>query len=220
MKKTLCFTGPRPQNMGFQEKAVSKNRREYLVNISKESSYKEFIRDLVKILENFYDNGYSRFITGGARGFDQLAFWAVNELKKRHSDVQNILYLPFKGQERLWPDFGYFGKQRYKDMLTIADEVHYVCPNELTDYGKIVQALQARNHAMVTDSNKVLALYASDDWQTSKGGTCECIRYAVAHQKPVVQLMYHVENEVLYADHLQYITEVQQTVKEEDFDYE
>lgn len=205
MKKTLCFTGPRPQNMGFQKKAVSKNGREYLVNISKENSYEEFICDLVKILENFYDNGYSRFITGGARGFDQLAFWAVNELKKRHSDVQNILYLPFKGQERLWPDFGYFGKQKYNDMLVLADEINYVCHDELTDYSKIIAALYNRNHAMVTASDKVLALYDSDDWQTNKGGTCECIRYAVAHQKPVVQLTYHVENEILCADSLQYV---------------
>lgn len=220
MQKTLCFTGPRPKNMGFQEKAISKSGREFLVNTSKESSYKGFVDSLANILENFYDSGYTRFITGGAQGFDQLAFWAVNQLKQSHHDIQNVLYIPFKGQERQWQDFGYFGKQKYKDMLAIADEVHYVCPNELTDYGKIVQALQVRNHAMVTDSDKVLALYNSDDWKTSKGGTCECIRYAISHQKPVVQLTYHVENEVLHSDYLQYITEAKQSIHEEECDYE
>lgn len=159
-------------------------------------------------------NGYKRFISGGAQGFDQLAFRAVSLVKEKHPDIQNIMYVPFRGQERQWLPFGYFGKDEYQKMLLSADEVYYVVDKELTEYKSIVGALHARNHAMVDASDKVLALYPDDDWQEHKGGTCECMRYAYSKDIPIVQIKYHVENEVLHMDKLCSL----EAFKDEEFD--
>lgn len=202
MSKTLCFTGRRPKDLGFTEIIVSKNGREYLKNAQNESAYKDFVLSLSGILEKFYENGYTKFISGGAQGFDQLAFRAVSLVKEKHPEIQNIMYVPFRGQERQWLSFGYFGQDEYKKMLMVADEVYYVVDKELTEYKSIVGALHARNHAMVAASDKVLALYPDDDWEEHKGGTCECMRYAYSKGVPIVQMKYHVENEVLRMDEL------------------
>lgn len=202
MSKILCFTGRRPKDFGFVETVVSKSGKEYLKNAQNESAYKDFVLSLSGVLEKFYENGYTKFITGGAQGFDQLAFRAVSLIKEKHPEIQNIMYVPFRGQERQWLSFGYFGQDEYRKMLLVADEVYYVVDKELTEYKSIVGALYARNHAMVTASDKVLALYPDNDWQEHKGGTCECMRYAYSKNIPIVQMKYHVENEVLHMDEL------------------
>lgn len=87
MSKTLCFTGRRPKDLGFIETIVSKNGREYLKNAQNEDAYKDFVLSLSGILEKFYENGYTRFISGGAQGFDQLAFRAVSLVKEKHPEI-------------------------------------------------------------------------------------------------------------------------------------
>ena len=217
--KTLCFTGRRPKDMGFKETTVSKYGREYLKNTQNKSSYADFVLELANIIEKFYENGYKRFISGGAQGFDQLAFRAVSLVKEKHPDIQNIMYVPFRGQERQWLPFGYFGKDEYQKMLLSADEVYYVVDKELTEYKSLVGALYARNHAMVTASDKVLALYPDDDWQEHKGGTCECMRHAYSKGVPIVQIKYHVENEVLHMDKLCSLETSKDLVEDISYDY-
>lgn len=202
INKTLCFTGRRPKDFGFTETVVSKNGREYLKNVQNENAYNGFVLSLSGVLEKFYQHGYTRFISGGAQGFDQLAFRSVSLAKKKHPEIQNIMYVPFRGQERQWLPFGYFGQDEYRKMLSAADEIYYVVNKELIEYKSIVGALYARNHAMVAASDKVLALYPDDDWQEHKGETCECMRYAYSKNVPIVQMKYHVENEALYMDEL------------------
>lgn len=55
---------------------------------------------------------------------------------------------------------------------------------------------------MVDISDKCLAMYPDNDWQTHKGGTCECMRYANSKGLPLVQIGYHMENDVLLLDKL------------------
>ena len=60
---TACFTGPRPKNLfGYDDDEAYK----YLLAVTKE------------VVDLFYYYGYRYFISGGAQGFDQIAFWAVN----------------------------------------------------------------------------------------------------------------------------------------------
>ena len=84
---TICFTGRRPQDLcGYDYK----------------SKYEGLQKWLTGYLEEFYKKGVRNFISGGAQGFDQLAFWVVEDLKKNHPDVKNIVYVPFQGQESRW----------------------------------------------------------------------------------------------------------------------
>lgn len=83
-QKTVCFTGHRPNRLAGYTSRVP---------------YTIFVKRLKKILIPFISQGYTRFITGGAQGIDQLAFWAVEGLKKAGYEVQNIVYVPYEGQE-------------------------------------------------------------------------------------------------------------------------
>ncbi len=174
---TMAFTGRRPKDLCGYDAA----------------SYRQSVADLAEILHIFYLKGVRRFISGGAQGFDQLAFWAVHRLKaqKGCADVENILYLPFEGQERRWAETGCFSQKEYRQMITLADNVRIISGDNS------VRALFERNHAMVDDSGILLGLYPDDSWRTARGGTAECLRYAVSCKKDrpidILRLEYGVQ---------------------------
>ena len=171
--KTMCFTGPRPKGLYGYNHDV----------------YIPIVEATKNALREHITNGYTRFITGGAQGFDQLAFWAVNALKREGLPIKNIVYVPFKGQERAWKETGLFSQQEYRLMLQLADEVHVLYQN-INDKHAIIEALFGRNHRMVDDSNAIFGLYPDYSWQLSeaKGGTAECLKYAQDKAKPIFQL--------------------------------
>lgn len=171
VSKTLCFTGPRPSKLyGYVQ-----------------NEYNELVDFIRKSLISYIKDGYDAFISGGAQGFDQIAFWAVNGLKKDYPHLKNILYLPCKNQDSRWIEEGTFGKKTYRLMLKHADKVVYVhdrdyqSPKDLFD----------RNHAMVDDADSVFGMYPNDNWTTeTKSGTAECLRYANKKGKPITRLAY------------------------------
>ena len=195
--KTLCFTGQRPGDLMPNHK-----REAYSM-----ASYQEFKENLTLYLEQMYQAGYRNFISGGAQGFDQIAFWAVHDLKANHPDVQNILYLPFKGQHNRWLPNGDFGPEDYKRMMASADCIvwtneHQGIPVRINDPAvpqaelnkSIGLALNRRNHAMVDDADIVIALYRDPNGinPTLKGsGTNNCMKYANDHGVPIYQIVYH-----------------------------
>lgn len=113
--KTACFTGPRPKNiLGY---AYGYNPK----------SYEPFIIQLKDYLRHLYDTqNVTTFITGGAQGFDQIAFQAVELLKAERTGIKNVVYVPFKGQERQWKETGMFSQAEYHAMIEKADTVRYI----------------------------------------------------------------------------------------------
>ena|GEM_PF-826073 len=178
--KKCCFTGRRPKDLcGYEH-----------------DNYKEFTKDLANALDDLYKNGVRVFITGGAQGFDQLAFWAVEMLKKQHDDISNVVFVPFKGQEKRWKENGAFGQSEYQKMLGKADSVRYL-NEELTEYKEIAKALTDRNKAMVNDSDLVVALYPDLSYRENSGGTAHCMRYAEEKGKPIYQIQYKIKDNKL-----------------------
>lgn len=177
MEKTLCFTGRRPKDLFGYDK----------------SKYIPLVNALTQELEYFYKIGYRKFISGGAQGFDQLAFWAVNRLKQKYKDIKNILYIPFPKQECKWLENGLFSQSEYRLMISMADEVIYCTPNLnilIASKLDINIAMHKRNHDMVDSSSLVFGLYPTDLWQNkyTKGGTAECLRYAKDKNKVIYQM--------------------------------
>lgn len=183
MSKTVCFTGRRPK---------------YLCGYNG-SSYIMFQKYLTSYLEEMYlVSDVKTFISGGAQGFDQIAFWAVDSLKERYSDIKNIVYVPFRTQSSAWKDYGLFSKSEYNKMLDRADDVINVSGViSPSDYRQAAKLLMKRNDAMIDNSDIVIALYADDDWQTASGGTAEAMRYAIKNSKEMIQLKYRIENDNL-----------------------
>lgn len=65
-QKAVCFTGRRPKDL------VGYRREGYIELVD---YLKNYIRD------NLYPH-HTTYISGGAQGFDQLAFWAVEKLRR------------------------------------------------------------------------------------------------------------------------------------------
>ncbi|GAB6989545.1 SLOG family protein [Paenibacillus pini] len=187
-RKTICFTGHRPNKLGNCYSLTDKQSKHI------HNKLEPVLIDLIE------DEGIERFISGGAIGFDQIAFWTVNSLKKKYySNIQNIVAVPFKNQAIKWSD-----KETqlwYKRMLDVADDVYYV--DELPEYGvagvKIgdyhVAKMQKRNEYMVDQSRIIVAA-----WDGTKGGTGNCVRYARQSEKTLYTLkpQYDFELDILY----------------------
>lgn len=181
---TICFTGPRPSQLhGYDEPA-----RPLYAQIV------DFTLDV--ILKFARKTPGTNFISGGAQGFDQLAFWSVEKAKRLHPelDITNILYIPFENQPSRWSPDGMFGRKEYPLMRRYANITRIVSPNPAPDDSRAaVKALHKRNHAMVQNSDLVIAFLAgrSLDWEHSSGGTAECVRYACSQNRPVFAIEYH-----------------------------
>ena len=179
----VCFTGRRPKDLcGYNH-----------------HSYTNFTTNLAKWLYETYGDD-TTFITGGAQGFDQIAFWAVDLIKTLYpnaSGIKNIVYVPLRGQDHIWKQSGAFSRDEYSLMLNTADEVVYL--HEATENKKeIVMLLQRRNEAMVDASNHVIALYPDDGWRTAQhSGTANCMNYALRKNKTLMQIKYTIANNEL-----------------------
>ena len=78
--KTVCFTEHRPKGIIADRPYDESNR----------PVYQKIVDGLTVSIERLIEQGYTNFISGGAQGFDQLAFWAVNIIKARRPEIQNI----------------------------------------------------------------------------------------------------------------------------------
>lgn len=183
--KRICFTGKRPKDL-FPTQKDRYDRSKYTKFIEMLSTYL-----ISEITED------TAFISGGAQGFDQLAFWAVDLIKSRIDSkfsIKNIVYVPHKRQAERWAsDNSLFSKTDYDNMLRQADSVKYIYGDLYTGL-EISRALTERNHAMVNNSDLVIALYPDDGWKTSSGGTAECMRYAYNNNKPINQITYVIND--------------------------
>jgi uncharacterized phage-like protein YoqJ len=126
---------------------------------------------LVKIAEDWIrTNNPEKIISGMAQGWDQaLAQAAVN------CGIPFIAALPFKGQEIRWSQKS---QRYYNRLLSKAEDIIYVC-----DEGYEPYKMQVRNEWMVDNTNLVLAM-----WDGTTGGTLNCLKYAYANQKDVINL--------------------------------
>lgn len=99
------------------------------------------------------EKGFDAFISGGAIGIDQMAYYCVAELKKKYPHIRNIVAVPYEDQPKGWEEacasaerkmkqseigsYTYNDAKKqwkeltmvleeYKNMLVTADEVVYV----------------------------------------------------------------------------------------------
>ena len=111
-----------------------------------------------------------KIISGMALGWDMaLADTAVVR------GIPLVAAAPFVGQERMWPDKS---KRIYQELLSGASEVVVVSEGEYAPW-----KMQVRNKWMVDNCDTVLAI-----WNGTDGGTANCVRYAQAANKPIVNL--------------------------------
>lgn len=162
MSKTCCYTGHRPKKFTFQ--------------------YNERHPDCLKIknliereTEKAIQKGYDYFISGMAIGVDIWAAETVLKLKEKYPHIQLEAAIPCANQERTWPTSS---QQRYQNILTQADVVHYVSQEAYQPYLMI-----ERDKYMVNKSSLLIAVFDG-----SKGGTKHTFDYAVKKGIEIVRI--------------------------------
>lgn len=79
--------------------------------------------ELEQEIARLIDQGVTRFVAGGALGFDTLAAEEVLRQRKKHPEIALNLMLPCKGQEKKWR-LG--DRLRYQKIVRQADGVIYL----------------------------------------------------------------------------------------------
>ena len=138
--------------------------------------------DLRSILKTFIEGGITRFIAGGAIGFDTLAAKEVLALRRIYPDVWLHLVLPCRDQAKRWTTVQ---KQEYEKILAAADSHEFL-------FDSYVQGcMQIRNRAMVDQSNVLIAYY-----KNRPGGTRQTVAYA--HEKNIRVLCLPIKEENIW----------------------
>lgn len=171
IKRTCCFTGPRPDLIyGYD---VHTNLYRLLL-----AKTMELIKFLVE------ERGITTFLSGGALGGDTIFFVAVDRLKEQGYDIKNILCIPYEEQASRWSrqDIAF-----YEEMKCYADELIFVNEEGGYESENIYEALQNRNNFMIDYSSYVVTMWTF----IKKRGTYKCLQYAKS--KPHIKHIYHID---------------------------
>ena len=114
----------------------------------------------------------TKILTGMAIGTDTLA---ANIAIKLNIPFDAII--PFNGQDQIWPEAA---KKEYRRLLELASEKVVVSSGNFTAY-----KMQVRNEYLVDNCDKLIAVIRKD---CIKGGTHNCIIYAIKQKKEIIYI--------------------------------
>lgn len=156
---TCCFTGHRPQNLPF-----GFNENDNRCKLLKDKLKTEILHQIEK--------GTTHFITGMALGTDIFAAEIIVDIANRNKNIHLSAYIPYRNQTERW---SFSQKLRYRHILKHCKNV--VVLQESYNY----DCMQRRNHAMVDNSDIVIAV-----WDGSPSGTGSTVKYARYRGKEVI----------------------------------
>jgi uncharacterized phage-like protein YoqJ len=191
-KVTVFHTGPRPKTLGK-------------CYYDTDPLFVEIKYHTMKVQEQLILEGKSRFVCGGANGFDTITFFSALELKKKYPHIHIILAIPSETYHIKWYDQKVL--TLYADMLQSADEVVFVDSVEkykvVTDGMSDLQIATIKNYKrnefMVDLGYTCFAL-----WDGQDGGTKHCVNKAVKSGRTMYTMRpgnYHLE--VIYGNYVQ-----------------
>lgn len=156
--KTCCFTGHRPQKLGYGENSIQcdelKNRLEEL------------------IIELTEKGGVTHFVSGVALGVDTYAAKIVLNLKTRYPDITLECAIPCENQAEKWNERD---RDVYYDLISKCDKETLLQQKYSSD------CMQKRNEYMVDNSDYVIAV-----WNGKPSGTGNTVKYAMKNNKKVL----------------------------------
>ena len=149
---TAAFTGPRPQNLPYNETSPQCDR------------LKTALREEVLRL---YQLGVRRYLTGAATGVDIWAGEIVIELHRQHTDMELHCIIPFDGQSEKWSTND---QARYRSIMEQSN-VTILSPIEYSG------AYRNRNQYLVDHSAYLIAVFDPDK-PPRRGGTLMTVNMA------------------------------------------
>ena len=154
VEKTCCFTGHRRISPSVEKELKQALRRE-----------------VVRLIE---EGGVTRFLSGGALGFDTLASETVLELVDAYPGIRLVVVRPCADQTRGW---NLKDVERYALILRRASEVVTIAHTYYPG------CMQERNRYLVDHADLCLCFLEDET-----GGTAYTVRYAERAGIPVINL--------------------------------
>ena len=142
-EKTCCFTGHR------------KLPEEQLPQLK---------QALFKVIVRLASQGVTRFACGGALGFDTLAAQMVLVVKETFPQIQLLLVLPCKTQDKYWSKED---QKIYREILARADRVVFVSET-------YIQGCMQKRNRLLVEGSSVCVCYCTK----KQGGTVYTVGYA------------------------------------------
>lgn len=158
--KTCCFTGHRPQKLGYSENSLQCD---------------ELKERLKRVIASLIQNqGVTHFISGMALGVDLYAARIVLDLKAIYPHITLECALPCESQAEKWSERD---RDNYFEIISNCDR------ETMLQHRYTPDCMRKRNEYMVDHSDYVIAV-----WNGEIGGTCNTVRYAARKQKTVVRI--------------------------------
>lgn len=161
-KKTVCFTGHRPQTITYLWDESS------LKSFALKSKIKKSIVYLIK------EKGVTHFISGMAIGVDMIAAEIVLDLKKKYPNITLECAIPCETQANQWSEKY---RDRYFSIIEMSDKETLLQTHYTAD------CMHKRNRYMVDHSDYVIAV-----WDGSPSGTGKTVMYAKEKNKEILQI--------------------------------
>ena len=152
-EKTCCFTGHRE----LPEEQLPQLRNA-----------------LFKVIARLVSQGVTRFACGGALGFDTLAAQMVLVVKEAFPQIQLLLVLPCKTQDKYWPKED---QEIYREILARADRVVFVSET-------YIQGCMQKRNRLLVEGSSVCVCYCTK----KQGGTVYTLNYAQQKGLKVIHL--------------------------------
>lgn len=156
--KTCCFTGHRPQKLGYGENSIQCDELK--------GRLEELIKSLIE------KEGVMHFISGVALGVDTYAANIVLNLKAQYPGITLECAIPCETQAVKWNERD---RDIYYDLIAKCDKETLLQQNYTSD------CMQKRNEYMVDNSDYVIAI-----WNGKPGGTGNTVKYAKKKNKVVL----------------------------------
>ena len=152
-EKTCCFTGHRE----LPEEQLPQLRNA-----------------LFKVIVRLASQGVTRFACGGALGFDTLAAQMVLVVKEAFPQIELLLVLPCKTQDKYWPKED---QEIYREILARADRVVFVSET-------YIQGCMQKRNRLLVEGSSVCVCYCTK----KQGGTVYTLNYAQQKGLKVIHL--------------------------------
>lgn len=156
--KTCCFTGHRPQKLGYGENSIQCDELK--------GRLEELIKNLIE------KEGVTHFISGVALGVDTYAANIVLNLKAQYPGITLECAIPCETQAVKWNERD---RDIYYDLIAKCDKETLLQQNYTSD------CMQKRNEYMVDNSDYVIAV-----WNGKPSGTGNTVKYAKKKNKIVL----------------------------------
>lgn len=164
-EKTLAFTGHRPEKLFGYDYRIEGNRK--------------MLMELKSTIEMYITRrGVNTFISGMALGTDIWSAQTVLALKKKYPNIKLVCAIPCANHPSKWKPKDV---EVWHKVVEQADYVHMVSEEEYTAW-----CMDVRNRWMVDNANYVIGV-----WDGTKGGTYNCLKYAVKRDRTIMHLNPH-----------------------------